>query len=84
MDGWKEMTLLPLSEANEMIKNETVLVRQNNDVTSCGKCGISDEKTATEGWRGLRMLSERTGQQLSPDLPEQGERCHCIRFNYSE
>lgn len=22
MDGWKEMTLLPLSAANEMIKNE--------------------------------------------------------------
>lgn len=22
MDGWKEMTLLPLSVANEMIKNE--------------------------------------------------------------
>lgn len=28
MDGWQEMTLLPLSAANEMIKTKTVVVRQ--------------------------------------------------------
>lgn len=38
IDGWKEMTLLSLSAANEMIKNKTVLVRQSNDVTSRGNC----------------------------------------------
>lgn len=38
MDGWKKMTLLPLSTANEKIKNKTGLVRQSNDVTSLEQC----------------------------------------------
>lgn len=37
MDGWKEMTFLPLSAANEIIKNKPLLlmVGQSDDVTSC-------------------------------------------------